>query len=151
MRTHLIMNSQRLATFQDIKTDVTNVKQAQSAVMARTGGAMDVTAFPKGSTGASNGSGKKQDSEVVCWYCEKKVHRASDCRKEQKDNDSGKSKVQRRRQQRGRTTRKIKGKCYKCGKMGHMSKDCRSNETSAFEAGYELAETGWLKKQPSRN
>ena len=35
MRTHLIMNSHRLATFQDIKTEVTNVKQAQSAVMAR--------------------------------------------------------------------------------------------------------------------
>ena len=92
MRMHLIMNSHRLATFQDIKTVVTNVKQAQSAVKARSGDAVDVDAFTKGSKGASKGSGKKQDSEVVCWYCEKKGHRASDCRKKQRDSDSGKSK-----------------------------------------------------------
>ena len=61
MRTHLIMNSHRLATFQDIKTEVTNVKQAQTAVKARSGDAMDVDAFTKGSKGASKGSGKKQD------------------------------------------------------------------------------------------
>ena len=29
MRTHLIMNSHRLASFQEIKKEVTNVKQAQ--------------------------------------------------------------------------------------------------------------------------
>ena len=33
------MNSHRLTTFQDIKTEVTNVEQAQSAVVAKTGGA----------------------------------------------------------------------------------------------------------------
>ena len=92
MRTHLIMNSHRLATFQDIKTEVTDVKQAQSAVKARSGDAMDVDAFTKGSKGASKGSCNKQDSEVVCWYCDRKGHRASDCRKKQRDNDSGKSK-----------------------------------------------------------
>ena len=52
-----------------IKTEVTNVKQAQSAVKARSGDAMDVDAFTKGSKGASKGSGKQQDSEVVFWYC----------------------------------------------------------------------------------
>ena len=29
--------------------------------------------------------------------------------------------------------------------MGHMSKDCRSKETSAFEAGDELAEKGCIE------
>ena len=53
IRTHLIMNSHRLATLQDNKTEVTNVKQAQSAVKARSGDAMDVAAFTKGSKGAS--------------------------------------------------------------------------------------------------
>ena len=48
MRTHVIMNSLRLATFQDIKREVTHVEQAQSAVMARSGDAMDVDAFTKG-------------------------------------------------------------------------------------------------------
>ena len=35
MRTHLIMNAHRLTTFPDIKAEVTNVKQAQSAVMTK--------------------------------------------------------------------------------------------------------------------
>ena len=65
MRTHFIMNSHRSATFQDIKTEVTKLKQAQSAMMARPGDAMDVDAFTKGSKGVPKGSGKKQDSEEV--------------------------------------------------------------------------------------
>ena len=47
---------------------MTNVKQAQRAVTARTGDAMDVDAFTKGSSkGAPKGCGKHKDSEVVCW------------------------------------------------------------------------------------
>ena len=104
MRTPLIMNSHRWATFQDIKTEVTNVKQTQSAVMARSGDAMDVDAFTKGPKGASKGSGEKQDSEVVCFSFEKKSHRASDCR--EKDNDSGKSKGSKTGDAKARATRK---------------------------------------------
>ena len=61
MRTHLIMNSHRLTTLKDIKTEVTNGKQAQSAVLARMGAAMDVDELdcPKG---ASKGSRKNTDS-----------------------------------------------------------------------------------------
>ena len=33
--------------------------------------ALDVDAFTKGSKGASKDSGEKQDTEFVCWYCEK--------------------------------------------------------------------------------
>ena len=36
------MKSHTLTTFKDIKTEVTNVKQSQSAVVAKTGSAMDV-------------------------------------------------------------------------------------------------------------
>ena len=127
MRTHVIMNSHRFGNL--------------SAVIARSGDAMDVDAFAKGSKGASKGSGKKQDSVVVCWYCEKKGHRASECRKKQKDNDSGKSKGCKTGDSKGKSNKKeFKGKCYKCGKIGHMSKDCRSKDTGAFEAGDELAE-----------
>ena len=50
MRTHLIINSHRMVTFFDVKTEVTNVKQAQSAVTAKTGDAMDVDAFAEGSS-----------------------------------------------------------------------------------------------------
>ena len=47
---------------------------------------LDVDAFTKGSKGASKGSGEKQDSESVCWYCEKQ-QRASECRKMKRDRD----------------------------------------------------------------
>ena len=33
--------------------------------------ALDVDASTKGSKGASKDSGEQQDSEFVCWYCEK--------------------------------------------------------------------------------
>ena len=89
----------------------TNVKQ--SAVKARSGDAMD-----------------------VCWYCDKKGHRA------QRDNDSGKSKGSKKGDSKGKSNKeKFKSRCYKCGKTGHMSKDCRSKKKSAFEAGDELAQT----------
>ena len=143
MRTHLIMNSHRWATLQDIKTEVT---RQDRAVKARSGDAMDVDTFTKGSKGASKGSGKYQDSEVVCWYCEKKGHRASECRKKQKDNDSGKSKCSKKGDNKGKNNKKeFTGKCCKCGKIGHRSKDSRSKDTSAFEAGDELAETGCIE------
>ena len=45
MRTHLIMNAHRLTTFSGIKAEVTNVKQAQSAVMTKAREAMDVDSF----------------------------------------------------------------------------------------------------------
>ena len=126
IRTHLIINSHRLATFQDIKTEVTNVKQAQSTVMAWTGDAMDVDAFKTGSSkGVSKGTGKRKDSEVVRWYHDKAQSKGS---------KKGDSKGQGNNQE------------FKCGKTGHMSKDCRSKETSALEAGEEgLAENGCIE------
>ena len=104
--THFIMNSHRLTTFQDIKTEVTIVKQAQSAEMAKTGDAMNVDAFSKGlSKGASKVARKGKDSEVVCWYCENKCHRASG-RKKQKDLDKGHRRVRRRATAKVKATRR---------------------------------------------
>ena len=102
--------------------------------------------FKKGSTGVSQGSAKKQNSEVVCLCIEKTSHRASDCRKKQRDNDSGESKGSKKGDSKGKSNKeKFKSKCYKCGKTGHMSKDCRSQEMSSFvEVGDELPETGCI-------
>ena len=33
----------------------------------------------------------------------------------------------------GKGKKGFEGKRFKCGKSGHMSKDCRSKETNAFE------------------
>ena len=52
--------------------------------MTKAGDAMDVDSFSKGSPkGASKVSGKGKNSEVTCWFCEKKGHRASECHKKQ--------------------------------------------------------------------
>ena len=66
---------------------------------------------------------------------------------EQRDYDKGQSKrFEERRQQREKNKEEFNGKCCKCGKTGHTSKDCRSKETSAFEAGEDgMAETGCIE------
>ena len=52
---------------------------------ATSSGDESVDSFSKGSPrGASKGTGNSKDSEVVCWYCEKKGHRAPECRKRHK-------------------------------------------------------------------
>ena len=83
---------------------------------------MDVDAFSKRSyKGASKGTCKSTDSVVVCWYCEKKGHRASDCRRKQTDHDKGQSKTSKKGDSKGKGNKKeFKGKCYECGKTGHM-------------------------------
>ena len=69
-----------------------------------------------GKDGSRNGRGcrpkvlpKGNDSEVVCWYCEKKFHRASECRKKQKDLDKGHSKVRSRATAKKRQQEGIQG------------------------------------------
>ena len=58
------------------------------------------------------------------------------------DNDIGKSKRSMTDDSKGKNNKKqFKGNCHKCGKIGHMSKDCRSNS----EAYDELAETGCIQ------
>ena len=41
----------------------------------------------------------------------------------------------------------FEGKCFKCGKSEHMSKDCRSKETNAFEVDEEEAGEPFCAKQ----
>ena len=78
-----------------------NGRQYVKQVQARSGDEMDVDAFTDGSKGASEGSGKKQDSEVVFLYFVNKGHRASDCRK-QRDN-SGKSEGSKKGESKGKS------------------------------------------------
>ena len=49
---------------------------------------------------------RNRDSEVVCWYREKKGHRASDCRKKQRDHDQGQSKGSKKGDSKEKATRK---------------------------------------------
>ena len=108
MRTHFIMNSQRLTTFQDIKTEVTNVKQAPNAVMAKT--------CSKGSSkGASKGAGNGKDSEVMCWYCEKKDIQLPIAASNRRTSTKGQSKGSKKGDSKGKGNKKdFKGMCHKC-------------------------------------
>ena len=146
MRTDLIMNSHRLTTFQNIKTQVTNVKQAQSAVVAKTGDAMDVVRSRRGRPKVLRSVRERARTRRSCAGTARR--RASELLggKKQKGLDKGQPKRPNKGDSEGKGNKKeFKGKCFKCGKMGHMSKDCRSKEASAFEAREEgLAETGCI-------
>ena len=116
MRTHFIMNSHRSATFRDTKTEVMNLKQAQSAVMARPGDAMEVDAFTKKSTGVSKDSGKKQESDGVSRrvielpnVARSRSTTKVDSRGVPRCNNKGKN-----------NKKEFKGRCHKFGKIGHM-------------------------------
>ena len=104
MRTHLIINSHKLATLQSIKTEVTNVKQAQSAVMAR--------------SGRRNGRGCFHENIQGCFqkfWQETRVRGRLLVLREERSSTF-------------RQSQEAKGQ-RQCGKMGYMSKGCRSNET----------------------
>ena len=111
-------------------------------VVAEAGDAMDANMIVKGSPrGASDGSGRSNDSEFVCWYCEKKVM-ANIRMSLQRDHNMAQSKGSRMVDNKGRSERRPKCKCHECGKFGlGMS----ATEASAFEASKRvLAETTYV-------
>ena len=74
IRQHLIMNSDRLKTWQEFRDEVCNIKRAQLAV-ASTATAMDVGALAKdlkGGKAKGNGDKGKSSKDVVCQTCKKK-------------------------------------------------------------------------------
>ena len=74
--------------------------------MSKTGDAMDVDASKGSSKGAFQGARNGKDSEVVCWYCETKGHRASECCKKQKDFDKGQPKGTKKGDSKGQGNKK---------------------------------------------
>ena len=106
--------------------------------MAKTGDAMDVDSFAKGSPkGASKGSGKGKNSEACCIVGRIDIERPNASR-DRKGAGKGKSKgKQGDRKGAGKSKKGFEGKCFKCGKSEHMSKDCRFKETNVLEMNKE--------------
>jgi len=140
LKQHLIMNAHRLKTFDDIKKEVTNVRNAQIAAKVKSGDAMDVDAFAKG-----GGKGKDKGKKGPCFYCGKDGHMAKDCRKKAADSAKG---LYQPVKGGGKAShggggkaggmnhfqKEFTGKCYKCGKKGHIAKNCKSKEAGSLEA-----------------
>ena len=53
----------------------------------------------------------------------------------------------------GQGKKRFEGKCFMCGTSGHMSQDCRSKETNAFEVDEEelFSENGCVDMSSNRN
>ena len=148
MRTHLIMNAHRLTTFPDIRAEVTNVKQAQRAVMTKV--------WRRDRCGLVL-EGIAQRSFQKYWKQQRLRGRVRVLRKERPLSARVPQETERCRQ--GKIERceekamakapekarnGSKANVLEGEKSGHMSKDCTSKETNAFEADDEepLSEPG---------
>ena len=112
IRSHLILHGARLNTYQTVREEVRNIMLTRAS-LATTPTPMDISALDKGKGKHGKGKGKgkkgkgdgkqpqhqqqqqqqhsksdkaeKNDSDMVCFYCNKKGHRKADCRKRQRD------------------------------------------------------------------
>ena len=86
--------------------------------------------------------------KLKCYGCGKEGHKVSECRsknpQQQRRSGGGRGADRGNRGGRGgggyqRSTRRINGNCFKCGKFGHRAEDCEVNEEAAEQegSGYE--------------
>ena len=117
MRTHLIMNAHRLTTFQDIKTEGRKSSQAGSQC-------------GDGEDGRRDGCGRLLEGIAQRSYqrCRKEHElqgRVLVLQGRRKRTVEGRRRATAMAEERAKS--KIARKRFKCGKVGHMSKDLQSN------------------------
>ena len=125
MRTHFIMNAHRLTTLPDIKAEVANVKQAESAVMTKAGDAMDVDSFSNRPKELPNVLDSGRTPRSLGRRATKRPSAARDGKVVEKASRRARRKAIARRKATAKVPKRVKGKkgfegkCFKCGKSGH--------------------------------
>ena len=137
IRTHFIMNARRLTTFQDVKAEVDEC-QASSKCGDVEDRRRNGCGLVLGGIAQRSFQRLPKGQELRSYLLDLRKERSPSVRVPQerhnKGGGKGKSKGPKKRDGKGAGKGKegFEGKCFKCGKSGHMSKDCRSKEMSAF-------------------
>jgi len=139
LREHLILNSSRFTTWQEVKDEVVNIRRTQLAF--RTDDPMDVGAL-EGKGGKSKGKGGETRS---CNNCGRPGHIRRDCRA-----PGGGAHRPAGSAGAGKGAGKGKGKdgarCFNCGGKGHLAAQCPSPRINALDEGNEEVPT-WTQQQ----
>ena len=115
LREHLLLHSERCATYAAFRSEVDTIARAQAASL--------ITASPM-EIGAVT---KKFDGK--CNFCGKTGHKASDCWAKQGAARGGKDKGGKgKTKDQGTKSQASSRKCFQCGMTNHLSKDCRASE-----------------------
>ena len=132
LRQHLILQGERLKTYQSFRDELVNVRRAQLAV---SGGSqpMDVGAL---SGGLRGGGG------IKCNKCGKSGHKAADCWSGGGGGGGGKNGKKGPRGGGKASASDTRPKCNKCGKPGHKAADCWSDSGGGKASGGKAGRGG---------
>ena len=124
LKTHLVMNAARFPTYEDLRSEILNVRRAEQYMMG-VPAPMDVSAVSKGDGKGTDA--KKRNTK--CFACGKMGHVRAECRSGGKGKGKGKGKKGQGKGKDGNAgSQKFDGACNYCQKYGHRERDCEKKK-----------------------